>query len=489
MNIIRCLAIDMGASSIRLLLGEVSDNSIKQKIIYRFKNEIKYVNGSEKWDIESIYTNLLKGINTALKNYPDIKSLGVDSWGVDYVLIDKDSELVEMPYAYRDSRTEGMIDSWRNLMSDEETFQRTGINFYEFNTLFQLLSAKSGREIKKAQSLLFIPSYIYYRLSGKKFNEVTISSTSQLLELNSGNFDKEILKKLEINPSILGKTIQPGNIIGEVTETKLKENHMKAVSVCCHDTASAVAAIPYDGNEFVFISAGTWCILGVESKKPILSKEAMDLGFTNERGYGDVYRVLKNIVGLWLVQGIQKAMPGAKKFSELEKLAIESEPTMHIVNPEDKIFYNPENMLEAFDSYFEKTGQSKPETIGQYIRCAYNSLSLVFAYYIQQLEELNNSSYKTINVIGGGSQSDLLCQSISNYTFKQVYAGPVECSTVGNIMVQAIALNKIKNLEEGRSIIKKSFPPKAFNSQLSENESKKIFQKFIKLKNQQYVRK
>lgn len=484
MNTLRCLAIDMGASSIRILLGEVSDSHIKYKEIYRFKNEIKLVNGSDKWDIESIYSSLLEGINTALKDYPDIASLGVDSWGVDYVLIDQRGKLIEMPYAYRDSRTEGMMDKWRKQMSDEETFQRTGINFYIFNTLFQLLSAQNSPEIKKAHSLLFIPAYIYYRLSGKKFNEVTISSTSQLLELSSTDFDKEILKKLDINPSIFGKTIKPGNIIGKIIDAELIENNIQAVSVCSHDTASAVAAIPTDSNEFLFVSTGTWCILGIESEKPILSKNALELGFTNERGYGNTYRVLKNIVGLWLIQGILKTMPGKKDFSELEKMAMDSKPTIHIVNPEDKIFYNPENMLEAFDYYFEKTGQPKPRSIGQYIRCAYNSLSLVFAYYIQKLEKLNNHSYKIIHVIGGGSQSVHLCQSIANYSLKQVYSGPVESATIGNIMVQAIALNKIKDIEEGRNIIKNSFPQKAFNSLIKENESKEMYQKFIKLKNQ-----
>ncbi|MEN8121852.1 MAG: rhamnulokinase family protein [Bacteroidota bacterium] len=482
MDTLRCLAIDMGASSIRVLLGEISDNHIKYKEIYRFKNEIKLVNGSDKWDIEGIYTSLLEGINKALIDYPDIASLGVDSWGVDYVLIDRQGKLVEMPYAYRDSRTEGMMDKWKKRMSDEETFQRTGINFYVFNTLFQLISSQNSREIKKAHSLLFIPAYIYYRLSGKKINEVTISSTSQLLELNSNNFDKEILKKLDINPSFFGKTINPGNIVGKVNEAELVENKIQAVSVCSHDTASAVAAIPTNINDFIFISTGTWCIIGIESKNPILTKEALELGFTNERGYGNTYRILKNIVGLWLVQGIQKAMPESKDFSEMEKMAMESEPSDHIVNPEDEMFYNPDNMLEAFDHYFEKTGQSKPESIGQYIRCAYNSLSLVFNYYVNKLEALTNNSYETVHLIGGGSQSVHLCQSTANYTLKQVYSGPVECATIGNIMVQAIAMKKIKNIEEGRSIIKKSFPQKAFKPLLKENESKEMYQKFLKLK-------
>ncbi|NJO91190.1 MAG: rhamnulokinase [Chloroflexia bacterium] len=393
-------------------------------------------------------------------------------------------KLIEMPYAYRDSRTEGMMDSWKKKMTEEETFLRTGINFYQFNTLFQLLACQTDIKLSKADSLLFIPSYIYYCLTGNKFNETTIASTSQLLGVFSSELDDTIINKLGINASIFPGIVNPGHVIGKLTDPDLYNNQIRAVAVCCHDTASAVAAVPTLENSFAFISAGTWCILGIESEKPLLSKQALKLGITNERAYGNAYRVQKNIVGLWLVQELQKAMAEPKDFSELEKMAMQKHSSQHLIDPEDELFYNPGNMFEAFNHYFEKTAQDMPGSISEYIQCAYTSLSLAFGYYLGKLEELNNLKYETVYVIGGGSQSKYLCQSIANYTKKHVSAGPVECAAIGNIMVQAIASNKIKNLKEGRKMVKKSFTQKVFKPSIPENERVKMFKKFIDLRTQ-----
>ena len=483
MNTFRCLSVDMGASTIRIFLAELVDDIIQFEEVHHFKNEIKKIDKKDKWDIEGIYKQIVFSINKALKQFPDILSIGVDSWGVDYVLLDKEDRLIEQPYAYRDTRTEGMQEAWAQIMPDYETFERTGINFYIFNTLFQLLSAKDSREIGEAESLLFIPAYISYRLTNKKFNELSIASTSQLLALNSDQFDADILKKLNITPSLLGETIKAGTKIGACNEKELQKNKITAVAVCEHDTASAVSAIPATDDDFLYISTGTWCILGIESQKPLITQDALKLGFTNERGYDDTYRVLKNIIGLWTVQGLQKAYHETVGFAELEKMAREVTPIDNIIDPDHKLFYNPDNMIDAFKQFFEATGQSNPETIGQYINCAYRSLSLAFNFYIQELETLTNKQYQNIHVIGGGSQSDILCQNIADYTDKLVYSGPVECSTIGNIMVQAIGMGKIKNIEEGRKIIKKSFPPKVFKPQMDEKKKSRMYQKFIKIKN------
>jgi len=473
----------MGASTIRIFLGELFDDIIKFKEIHHFKNEIKKIGVKDKWDIEDIYAQIVFAINKALKQFPDIESIGVDSWGVDYVLLDKEDNLIEQPYAYRDTRTEGMKEAWAKIMSDYETFERTGINFYIFNTLFQLLSAKNSQEIEKAESLLFIPAYISYRLTDKKFNELSIASTSQLLALNSDQFDTDILKKLNITTSLLGETIKAGTKIGACNEKKLQKNNLTAVAVCEHDTASVVAAIPATNSDFLYVSTGTWCILGIESKKPLILQDALKLGFTNERGYNDTYRILKNIIGLWTVQGLQKAYHEPVGYAELEKMAGDTTPSDHIIDPDNKLFYNPDNMLDAFNQFFETTGQSKPEIIGQYINCAYRSLSLAFNFYIKELETLTNKKYQNIHVIGGGSQSDILCQNIADYTDKNVYSGPVECANIGNLMVQAIGMEKIKNIEEGRKIIKKSFPPKLFKPQMGAKKSNEMNQEFIKIKN------
>ncbi len=476
------IAIDMGAGSIRVLVGKVENDLISYEEVYRFANEIKTIDGHDKWDIEKIFEDIRKGISAALKNNPSIKSVGVDSWGVDYVLLNEKGELVEIPYAYRDSRTENMMEKWTRLMSEEETFKRTGVNFYVFNTLFQLLAAKNSKALKKTDKILFIPNYIYYRLTGVKFNEITIASTSQLLSAADPEFDTEILDKLGLHPDKFGSLEKAGKIIGKITDTALPPNNLKAVSVCNHDTASAVAAIPVEKEDFLFIATGTWCILGTESKIPLLTEPARALGFTNERGCEDTFRVLKNIVGLWLIQGIQKALPDHPSFDELEKMADKEKDLNLLVDPESPLFYNPDNMLEAFDAYFEKTGQSKPSSVGGYIVCAYKSLSVAFAYYLNKLQKLTDKTYEDVHVFGGGSQSEMLCQLIADYTGKTVVSGPVEAATYGNIMVQAIAYGNIKNIKEGRRIIGKSITPKHYKPAVKQVQREEIFKKYISLK-------
>jgi len=482
MNTFHCIAIDMGASSIRIICGEINNNKLSFEEIYRFKNEITTIDGQDKWDIKFIVQEIEKGVNLALSKYPGALSIGVDSWGVDYTLLDNDSDLIETPYAYRDSRTDGMFEEWDKYMSREETFERTGINYYPFNTLFQLLSSKDSEAIKLAGKLLFVPNYIYYQLCGKAVNEFTISSTSQLLNCKNNKFDNEVLDKLGLTTQLFGDVVMPGKKLGPVTNNNIQSNTLESVSVCCHDTASAVAAIPATKDDFIFISTGTWCILGIESKEPLLSKEALELGITNERGYNNSFRVLKNIVGLWLIQGLQECIDGKPEFSEMDRRAIECKPSGHLINPDDELFYNPDNMLEAFDKYFEKTGQKKPETIDQYIRCAYISLCLSFSYYIKKFEELTGKEFDTLHLIGGGIQSKCLSQNTANITLKNVHTGPIEGAAIGNILVQAIAMNKVKDISEGRKIVSNSFPVNSYFPEMDKSEVEQLYNEFEKLK-------
>ncbi|NJM15910.1 MAG: hypothetical protein HC896_11570 [Bacteroidales bacterium] len=241
-------------------------------------------------------------------------------------------------------------------------------------------------------------------------------------------------------------------------------NQLTAVAVCCHDTASAVAAIPSESQEFIFLSTGTWCIVGIESATPLLSKEALELGFTNERGFNNTFRTLKNIVGLWLVQGLQKVMPNNPDFGTIDKMALQCEEPVNLVNPNDPLFYNPDNMLEAFDRYFEKTNQAKPASYSAYFKCAYNSLCLSINFYVEKIEELTGKKHGFLHIIGGGSQSVYFCQTLANVSGKKVVAGPVEATALGNILVQAIANNKISNLQQGRQLVKQSFPTQVYST-------------------------
>ncbi len=483
MSSFRCIAVDMGASSIRIILGEISGNKITYKEIHRFSNEPKHINGSEKWDVNYMISEIIKGINTALKETENINSIGIDSWGVDYALINKNGALIDLPYAYRDSRTDGMDQHWNDKhMSLSETFEKTGINNYPFNTLLQLLAATQKNEISEEFKLLFMPNYIYYALTGKSFNEITISSTSQLLSTKNSSFDTDILKELKIKPELFAPLTQPGKTIGLVNHPEIETNNIQAVSVCSHDTASAIASIPTEESEFLYINTGTWCMVGTESAQPLVSKEAFSLGITNERGINNTFRVLKNIIGLWLIQGIQKALPEKLSYSELEKITSATASPENIINPDNQMFYNPDNMIETIDKYFKDTNQPALSETGEYLRCAYNSLGLIFRYYIEKLEKLTNKSFDTIHMIGGGSQSAHLCQSAADYSQKKVIAGPVECATIGNIMVQGLGMGIISDLKQGRKIVGDSYPTTVYLPQKSKSEIEKKYIQFNKLK-------
>jgi rhamnulokinase len=458
MKPIHCIAVDMGASSIRIVLGTIDDDSLKYKEIYRFENAFVQIGNTLRWDIEAIYENIILGINKAIKQYPRIESIGVDSWGVDYALLDSENNLIEKPYSYRDERSDGMMEQWEVLMSRHETFRRTGINFYNFNTLFQLLASKDSQELKIADSLLFIPSYINYRLCGVIQNEATIASTSQLLKVDSSEIDDVIVGKIGIKSSLFKDIVDPPQIISNINDNKINSKNIQVTAVASHDTASAIAAIPSTSENKAYIATGTWCIVGIESKMPILSKVSLDNGFTNERGVFNTYRTLKNIPGLWIIQKLQKELPDNYSFSEMENMAQQAKNTRLIIDPETPGFYNPPNMISAMKEFLVNTKQGIPKDLGEYIMCAYYSLCLTFAYYIEKLESLSNNTFDTIHMIGGGSQSALLCQSTSDFLGKKVVSGPVEAALLGNILLQAIAHGKISDIIAGKLLIENSFP-------------------------------
>ena len=356
MKSFNCIAVDMGAASIRIMVGTIENNIISYKEISRFKNEIRLIDGHERWDVEYIITEINKAINEIITRKDiQISSIGVDSWGVDFVLLDKNGDLLDTPVAYRDSRTKSMQQKWETIMSGEETFRKTGINFYQFNTLFQLLAIKDEEIIKKLSLILFMPCYISYRLSGRVFNELSIASTSQLLNVDNNEMNNEILKHLNLESGYFGKILMPGEIAGNVTEGHDLPGSVKMVAVCCHDTASAVLAIPSDSRRYAFISTGTWCLAGMVSDTPVLDAFALENGFTNERGYGFSYRVLKNIIGLWLIQGLQSSFRNKYSYDEIEELVSNSK-SQKVIVPDSEIFYNPADMKTAFDQFLIQSG-------------------------------------------------------------------------------------------------------------------------------------
>lgn len=480
-----CIAVDMGASNIRIMAGILDKGQLSYRELHRFDNTIRESDGHERWDMEAILRGINHGVNLAIDEYGnEISSIGVDSWGVDFVFLDKNGKLPEQPVAYRDKRTEGMESLWTTLMSRQETFERSGINFYIFNTLLQLLSMKEKGLSPEASNLLFVPNYIQYTLCGVMKNELTISSTSQMLNVESCTWDEKILELLNIPRDVMGDLCPPGTILGQLNNPALTSSSIKAVAVCAHDTASAVVAVPAVDESYVFISAGTWCLLGMETDQPILTGEALEKGFTNERGYGNTFRFLKNIIGLWLVQGLKSEMPEDSTYSALESLA-ENAPGGHLVNPDDPSFYNPSSMKQAFDEFFIRTGQPVPGDMGTYFRCAYDSLVYSFRYYIEMLEQMTQKAIDGIHLIGGGSQSEYLCRQTARICSRTVISGPVEAATIGNILVQAIAMDRISGLPEARDVVRKSFEVKTYYA----NEKQVVnvdqqYARFLRLRDQ-----
>jgi rhamnulokinase len=477
------IAVDMGAGSIRVMLATLRAGVLSLEEVHRFHNEIKVRDGRDTWDMEYITREIVSGISVAIEASSESPiSIGVDTWGADFVLLDRNGDLVEAPVAYRDRRTEGMQEKWKGLMSELETFSRTGINFYIFNTLFQLLSAKGTKAIQRTSKILFVPCYINYLLSGKMFNEETISSTSQMLSVEGGKWDREILEKLDLDVEKLGKVVQPGTLLGPVVLPEIEGSALECVAVCGHDTACVVAALPVENPNFAYISAGTWCIVGIESSRPLISEEVLTLGITNERGYGNSYRALKNIVGLWLLQGLKKQLSADISFAQMEEMVRGEGDVIQVIDPDDHGFYNPDNMKEAFDGYFEKTGQPLPVRFSDYIRIAYDSLCFSFRYHIEQLEKLSQNSIEVLHLVGGGSQSDYLCQRIASICEREVISGPVEGAAMGNVIIQGIAMGKLANLQAGRELVKKSCKLKRYQSGGVVSGAKDRYSLYLKLK-------
>jgi len=478
-----CIAVDMGAGSIRVMLGVITGEEVTYSEIHRITNEILEVEGHDHWDMEKMAREIRLGIAKALEVSKDSPaSIGVDSWGVDYVLLDEHGELVETPVAYRDSRTEGMQGAWKTMMTEMETFQRTGINFYIFNTLFQLLSTRDSGVMKRTARILFVPCYINFLLSGQAYNELTISSTSQLLGVEANQWDQKILDKLGIDKKLLGEVIIPGTRLGPVSIPEAEDSGMETIAVCGHDTACVVAAIPVENPNYAFISAGTWCIVGIESDQALLSEEALNLGLTNERGYDNSYRVLKNIVGLWLLQGLKKHLSKHISYTTMEEMTRQGGAITQVIDPDDPGFYNPDDMKEAFDAFFKKTGQSRPDDFSAYLLCAYDSLCFSFRYHIEKLERLSGRSIEVLHLVGGGSQSDYLNQRIASTCGRKVISGPVEGATLGNILMQAISMGVIESLQEGRELIKKSYPGKTYLPEKEAPGTDARYESFVRFK-------
>lgn len=447
----RFIAADFGAGSGRVIVGTLTQTltqtlTIELEEIHRFGNEQKMIDGHLRWDFEALFNELKTGLKKAFAKYGDeIKSIGIDTWGVDYGLLDKEGRLIANPICYRDDRTKGMMDAAFQKLPKEEFFQHAANQFMEINTAFQLMSET---DLQRAERLLFMPDLFNYFLTGKCYNEFTIASTSQLLNTKTHQWDDVIFEKLNLPKHLMQEIIYPGTVIGELTAELAAEvgGNAKVVAIGSHDTASAVASIKDDGSDWAFISSGTWSLMGTPSKEPIISKEALESDFTNEGMTDGRIRFLKNITGLWLIQQLVKEweQEGYKcDYSELVKEAEHSSLDSSF-DVDDARFMNPEKMSEAIISYLKEENQELPITKGDFMRCVCISLAKKYAEVKTQMERCTNKKINKIYIVGGGSKNQLLNRLAAEYTQCEVIRGEVEATAMGNVLVQLKSEN-LKN--------------------------------------------
>ena len=464
-------AFDFGAESGRAIIGTVENDRLSLKEIHRFPNKQLTIDGHIHWDAQYQFNEIKTGLRKMAKSGMDIQSIAIDTWGVDFGLLDVQGNLIENPYAYRDSRTDGMMDKVFERIPRRDVYNRTGIQFMQLNSLYQLYSMLGSPALEEADRLLFMPDLFNYMLCGEKVCEYTIASTSQMLNANDRKWDGELFDILGLPLRIMPSVVEPATIIGKLSpdiQSAIGMTTTDVIAVGSHDTASAVAAVPMSGKNCAYLSSGTWSLLGIESAEPIISDESYRFNFTNEGGVNKNYRFLKNTMGLWLLQQSRKSWQRQGEYydyADLVQMAERAEPFYAVVNPDDASFLNPADMPQAIAAFCKKTGQSVPQEPGQFSRIILESLALKYRYIIEKINGMIKQPIEALHIVGGGSQNELLNQFTANALGIPVISGPVEATAIGNILVQLLAKGVIGSLEEGRAVVKNSFEQKEYLSQ------------------------
>lgn len=452
------LAIDIGASSGRHILGYMENGKIVLEEIYRFKNGAEKVGDKLVWNHESLFSSIIEGLKKCKEINKIPCSIGIDTWGVDYALLDENDNLIGEIYSYRDDRTQSVIDEVHSIVSEKEAYERTGIQKQVFNTIYQLYCDKKSGKLDNAKSFLMMPDYLHFKLTGVKKNEYTNASTTGLLNAKTREWDFEILEKLGIKKEIFMPLSLPGSIVGELkAEIASQVGFTSTVYLpATHDTASAVMAVPSEEMP-LYISSGTWSLMGIETPDENTSEIANASGFTNEGGYEKSVRFLKNIMGLWMIQCIKKEYNDKYSFTDFVDEAVKAQGFDSIVDVNDLSFFAPDSMINAVKEYCKKTNQKVPETVGEIVLCVYSSLAVCYAKAVEQIEQITGKKFNEINIVGGGCQNVLLNKLTAEKTGRKVVAGPVEATATGNLLAQMLANKEISTLSEGKQLIKKSF--------------------------------
>lgn len=459
----KVLAFDFGASSGRAILGSLENGKIVLEEVHRFDNEPVMINDGFYWDLARLFHEVKQGIRK-VKDV-DFASIGVDTWGVDYALISKSGKLLSNPYHYRDDRTEKPIEELKKQISAKELYNKTGIQDMSFNTIYQLLADKMQRNdmYEITDKFVMMPELFGYLLTGRIYGEKSTASTSALLEPYTKEWNWKLIDEVGLNRDIFPELLEPGTKVGKLKDdicTELEIDAKDVIAVAGHDTASAIAAVPASEDSFVYISCGTWSLFGTELKSPCITEKSAELDITNETGYDNTTRFLKNIIGLWIIQETRRQFKRDGKdysYADMEKMAREATPFKCFIDPDDPLFMPPGNQVQRIKDYCKKTGQAVPETDGEVVRCIYESLALKYKHTFNSLKDCTGSDFKAIHMVGGGTKDGFLCQMTADATKVPVIAGPIEATAAGNVAVQLIAAGEIKDLKEARKIIADSF--------------------------------
>jgi rhamnulokinase len=464
------IAVDLGASNGRIMLGKMDGRTLSLEECYRFPNVPLEQDGSLRWDFKKILSEVKNGIFAAFKKSGgSIESIGVDSWGVDFGVIDEAGQLIENPYHYRDSRTDGMIEKAFDFMPKRDIYESTGIQFLQINSLYQLLamSLADSQAFRKAHKLLFIADLVAYFLCGRVFSECTIASTSQLLDVEKLEWSKTIFDKMHLPIKLMSDLIRPGTSVGllkKELQSELGCGPVPVIAVGSHDTASAVAAVPAAERSWAYVSSGTWSLMGVETPNAIISSKTLEYGFANEVGVGNI-RLLKDLLGMWLIQECcrQWQEEGAKfSYTDIIKMAEKAKSFTAIIDTDDHDFFTPGNMADKISSYLTKTGQKAIRDKGQIVRVVLEGLAFKYHDVLRQIEEITRKKIDVVHIVGGGSQNELLSQFAADAMGCKVMCGPVEATSIGNIIVQALAAKQVDSLSQARDIVGQSFELKAY---------------------------
>ncbi len=470
MSELKMLAIDLGASSGRGIVGTLSEGKLTLRENHRFSNDPVITNGRMYWDILRIFHEIKQSITKTVLEQDDVASIGIDTWGVDYALMDAHGRMLANPTHYRDTRTEGMPAYVNETVSLDELYRVGGIQCLNFNTIFQLAAdlKEDPSVFERTARLLNIPDLLNYFLTGNMLNEYTILSTGALLDAKKRGYAYELLDKLNIPRSLFGEVVQPGTTVGKLlaqVQGETGQCDATVMTVASHDTASAVIAVPTVEEDFLYISSGTWSLMGTELKEPLINDRSKELNLTNEGGALGTVRFLKNIMGLWLIQESRRQWKREGKeysFAEMEAWAKECPPLVSLIDPDDASFAGPGNMPERVREFCRRTGQPVPESVGAVVRCIYESLALKYRYTAESIESLMGKKAKVIHVVGGGTKDRFLSQMTADACGIPVSAGPEEATAIGNLMMQAISLGAVKDLKEAREIVAASFELKHY---------------------------